>query len=1303
MTFPSPNAARSLLKAHDEPLVTQFGSIIMRIPRAIGRLHSRLHTSSSSPSSETPSASPPFFHPKYIDLLLDISPNLDEETASSVIDYFERECLCLPFTSGWIKNIWRLLEAFALNNDVPLARARVSNLVFQDVYIYVDDLPEHRAQLVEQVIVPYLDKWLPHETDNGLLNEALNVLASAAVSETMLRDDERRRARALKAEAENEAEDAAVMPTKELTAAATGGSFNAIRKLITKLAVGAPCNLSPHINSSAASLVSGSNPPTALPSPALQQDSGRQGRTISREQSGLRNLMRTLSPNREPVSVATGMTQLLAAPADDYFGPSATSPQHTDCKAVCAVQALIAIFTRLAFSAPQPATHGVRAMRTPASSRCITIYRDLLALLYPLSEPGQPTRLPSKCPRARLTILQWSMRLRADRKHRILFRDDINRFVEPFAKTLFRTKTTQDEVRTALEQEEARRRARGTTKVTPGGPARPEDERLERGRSVRASNVEPSQRSRSRSKAAPTLIRASSSEAVHNPLWCVPETLTFETPPDNHPSEGLLTYDPNHPSLRVKGAPLVEGVWLPVSEYVRMLNGLLRWEHDWELISYVLVFLPQQLGNKHFFHGIRATREVRALLRMLCDGILEQDNRWERRFNVPSFIKRTHINSAAYQSISILISYRSVFDRNECDRLIESLVFGLEGNALLARPCLQALTVCIYEMETNLVKHTLSILQKVLQILSTPAVAVHILEFIVALGNSQLYRNFTEDQYRLVFSVAIGYIAEHNARTDQPVDFAENREAFTLSQHVISLAYHVIYIWFLALKVSQRPSFVPRLVRGLLHAKSTRSPVDERQEVCFDWVARYTYGNADPKPATSFLSEVVMRNGTDQKKTMSWLLGGAIITITSHQRSGWATITTTRATGQTSVVCKLENIPLLGLGETNADMNTVPAVLMANREYQRPAAIEDAPGDGSGSTAGTPKRVASPPAEGNERALVESIVSVRSAGEPTVDNTISGYVWSGAAPSQRRKDVSIEPSYLGLHLLSSYPNADMNVPRGRPIPQEPKFDRALRGIDNTPVINTMRIAVLYVGPGQKTENEILANSDGSPLYLDFLAGLGRIIRLKGQEDVFLGGMDKENDTDGAYAYAWWDDLAQMIFHAPTLMPSHPENTLKKRLVGNDYVKIVYNESGQDFKFDTIRTAFNFVNIVISPYATRDVADAGSLMRTDKDGSGSSNANSGPVGPTVDEWGGDSEDFFKVQLQRAEGIPEFSPIGEYKLVSRRSLPVLVRQIANYANSMAIRFQHTQAAPDVASAEYITIWRSRWRAMQRLRDM
>jgi hypothetical protein len=115
-------------------------------------------------------------------------------------------------------------------------------------------------------------------------------------------------------------------------------------------------------------------------------------------------------------------------------------------------------------------------------------------------------------------------------------------------------------------------------------------------------------------------------------------------------------------------------------------------------------------------------------------------------------------------------------------------------------------------------------------------------------------------------------------------------------------------------------------------------------EVCYDWLARYTYGNADPKPTVSFLSEVVMHGdfaGTDKSisetaVTKSWLLGNTVLTIKTQPRSGWVTINAVRPSGTVSLLTKVENVPLLGLGEDNADLDS----LLADRR-RRPEDKED--------------------------------------------------------------------------------------------------------------------------------------------------------------------------------------------------------------------------------------------------------------------------------------------------------------------------------------------------------------------------
>nr|WVH01960.1 tuberin [Naematelia aurantialba] len=1168
---------------HDSPLATMFDAVIHQLPGALGRLHS----SSSS--------RPPFYHPRYTQLLLDLGPHLDEADANLVVEQYQRECLCLPFTSGWIDNIWKLLNAFYLAPAHPAVKRKVGSLLLHDVFDIAEDLAEQRTELVERVIVPFLEQVLVDSTDEKFFQDALAVLVKAAVAETMERDDETQKSRAAKQGNEIDEEDAATLPSSEQKAAAAGGSFHAIRTLIIKVATLAPCNAVPN----------------RVASPNLK---GKDMQSISSALAGVKN-------------------DTPATPADS----------HTECRPLLAVTSLIAIFTRLAFSPPVFASS--KGIRTPTSSRCIDVYRDLLGLLFPMTDDtGQDARIkiPARCPKARIAILGWLTRMRADPRHRIFMRSDIDSTVAPFAAVLKRTRESEQE-------------ARGVEDLSRRNTKAGRDE--ERGRQNRPK--EEAGRSRSRSR-QPAILRGA--DQTYNPLWAVPEVVDFDFPPNTHPSESLLTYDPNHPSLSEKDALPVEGVWLPVSEYVRVLNGILR-GHDWELVSYVLTFLPLQLSNKVFFHGARATREVRALLDVLCEGVMTGST-WEKRFNVPPFIRKIDLNAAAYQCLSVLVSYRGIFDRNACDRLIQAFKDGLQGKSEVAKPCLQALTLAIYELEQHVGRHLLSIIESMNNILSTTGLAVHILEFLIAIGqNGNLYRNFTDEQYRLVFVVAINYIADHNARSDTVIDLSDptKKEDFILSQHVIGLAYHSIYTWFMVLKLHQRPNLVPEITRELNKAKSKRSSTDEMAEVCFDWLARYAYGNADPKPATSFLSEMIMEKAEDAPaKSQSWLLGGAIITITTHARSGWGTINTTRPTGSTMVVCKLENIPLLELGEAAVDLVSLPAVLMANRT-----------------------------ANANDGA--EEVLDAKSS-QPTQAfdaNSQHGFIWSGATPSQRRKDVVIEPSYLALQLLSSYPNASLETPRGRLIPKEDRFDRALRGIQNTPVIDSLKIGVLYIGPGQTTEEEILQNTDGSPAYLHFLSGLGRLIRLRGQVDVFVGGLDRNDDEDGEYAYAWWDDFSQLIFHAATMMPnkeSAPNGQRKKSHIGNDFVKIIYNDSGGDFAFDTIRTAFNFINIVISPFST----GANSVL--------------GPSSTGQEQWEDwDREQWFKVTVQRAPGIPDFSPIGTHKLVSRRALPILVRHVAHFANDMAARFMHIQNAPDAASAEYITMWRSRFRAMQRLRQM
>lgn len=226
-----------------------------------------------------------------------------------------------------------------------------------------------------------------------------------------------------------------------------------------------------------------------------------------------------------------------------------------------------------------------------------------------------------------------------------------------------------------------------------------------------------------------------------------------------------------------------------------------------------------------------------------------------------------------------------------------------------------------------------------------------------------------------------------------------------------------------------------------------------------------------------------------------------------------------------------------------------------------------------------------------------------------------------------------------------------------------------------PVIDTHTVGIMYVAPGQTDELDILRNIHGSPAYTRFLEGLGRLINLRGQKDVYAGGLDP--DQDGEYAYAWWDDIGQFLFHTATLMPtseSDPRCNNKKAHIGNDYVRIIWNDSGSQYKFDTLKTQFQFVNIVIEPHSLGAIAAFSNNLH--------------------------ENEYFKVTVQRAPGMIDFTPVGEFKLISAEKLPHLVRQLSLLADWFSSVFRSTSY--DTKEEEITTNWRSRLQAIQRFRD-
>nr|KAF6491377.1 TSC complex subunit 2 [Molossus molossus] len=195
-----------------------------------------------------------------------------------------------------------------------------------------------------------------------------------------------------------------------------------------------------------------------------------------------------------------------------------------------------------------------------------------------------------------------------------------------------------------------------------------------------------------------------------------------------------------------------------------------------------------------------------------------------------------------------------------------------------------------------------------------------------------------------------------------------------------------------------------------------------------------------------------------------------------------------------------------------------------------------------------------------------------------------------------------------------------------------------------------------------SELAILSNEHGSYRYTEFLTGLGKLIELKDcqPDKVYLGGLDVCGE-DGQFTYCWHDDIMQAVFHIATLMPTKDVDKHrcdKKRHLGNDFVSIVYNDSGEDFKLGTIKGQFNFVHVIITPL---------------------------------------DYECNLVSLQCRKDMEGLVDTSVAKIVSDRNLPFVARQMALHAN-MASQVHHSRSNPtDI----YPSKWIARLRHIKRLR--
>lgn len=846
--------------------------------------------------------------PSLSSILLSIADHLNDSDAMTIIRHLHQSGQLGPGYPEWASNFRILIGSFYANSRAyPRSRKLISTLLAK-LYEEITDLESFRLEIVEDMIAMW-ETSLPSETNEDILQAAFEVMSKEIVLSTMAEEEE------------------------------ANPLAQRIKNTWVRVAVQAP----PYYEG----VILPTNPQSPLnPASTPQITTPAVDSHPSRYFHPTTPSLAFNFPNGSPApSFSEPPT-----PSTETSLPILTPPRPG--RGVLAVMFLINAFNKLAFRSPQSLkillSDASRRQSASAATMAIALYADLVELAG-----IAPNTNRVQCPKARLVIFQWLLRLRADRDHRIYAVGELFTEVQPLARLVYRAERIKPPTpRPTAERNDLPAGHRRNRAETKGATDLRRSTDREGGRRESRGRGETLDGSRSRSR--PPLSSSRSRRPVEM-LWSLPEILAIELEDDaTRPSPAMTTYE------SIDGEE--EKFWLLVSNYVEVLSDVIESDRDWEIVSYVLCHLPLQLANKHFFCGPKSKMEIRRLVLVVCNAI--NDDRLCNNMDalLPPELSKVDVQGLLYQTLTMLISYHKLFDtlvgdydqnaKSTKSDIVEVIFQGLAKDEVTNKPCLEALSLAVYELPDQVAKFTGDIVDKLSRIMSSPDMAVHILELLVIIGYTpRLYSgSFREIDYKRVFHVALIYIEHHYRPDGATLQTTDGRESFSLAQHVLNTAFFVIYIWFLAIKLDDRPKYASYITQQLLFANNKKEKIEPSTEVCLDWLARYTYSNADPKSAPSFLyrsivapdvgeysstrtwddqHELEMKNVTSIK---AWKLGNSIVTVSTMKKPpGWVRIVSRRASGLTELVCRLENWPHVSPGDFAPDLASMPAAMLADR------------------------------------------------------------------------------------------------------------------------------------------------------------------------------------------------------------------------------------------------------------------------------------------------------------------------------------------------------------------------------------
>lgn len=689
-------------------------------------------------------------------------------------------------------------------------------------------------------------------------------------------------------------------------------------------------------------------------------------------------------------------------------------------------------------------------------------------------------------------------------------------------------------------------------------------------------------------------------------------------------------------------------VVLDVSPWLDLVIDVIDKGSDWEIYVYVLVHLPSQLSNRSLF-----ARHIRQLQTLLNTIITQLEKSAFHKPPQHMGVSTGDVALCLFHILTVLVAYNELFSRRELDSAVRIFYAGINKWDRVGKCCIHALALCCHEIPSVIDRHIFAIIQKMSQKITQADLAVDILEFLLGLARlpaacSSATAKLPEAHpggqgddgsfFKTVFGICTKYI--QSAR--------EQRQEYTIAPSGRS---------------SQRKTRQSGMSGMVTHMATVNTLLDLTGNL-----SEYVYTLAYHVITFWFLTI----NVRHRSQHVGW-----IAKELAWQGKETSDIETLDEQSQV-ILDMMHRTAYSDLGETepaaafkDPDQAPIKKTWLSGMSI---ITLEILPGINTGQFT---KRQAS----GTTHALYSHTTATLPEHHVREANT--------TPEPLARELVDVYPNHMFLQLASTI--APVPIPlQPVELPDDEFTQRVLRNFDRTDTVDGHKAGVIYIGHGQESEAEILANTHGTEAYESFLSGLGTSVRLQGAE-FNTQGLDRESDTDGTHTYAWRDRVTEIVFHVTTIMPTDfdndPHSDSKKRHIGNDRVKIMFNDSGQPFDFDTFPSDFNEVNIVVTPEAhtANGPSSTANIPGRSEDTS--------EQNLSVNEEFG----YYKVQMLCSPDFPHLSPASSPKVISAEVLPGFVRQLALNASVFCQVWSEV-----LGQGKYISSWRARLQEIKRLRE-